>query len=499
MDSMAQVAGVEFGPAGLADALLQVAAPFLGPDGKLPLDRVVEFLDVAIPLAGYPRCTAEAGGLKCNKPDGHQRRCRTSYANLGLLVGQIQEAHDRLRAEEAGPGGPPPPPLPRAAQQQQPGLPEGVNHTTVLANILTALQGLEGRLGALEAARPAQAGDGPAGADGRREEMDRMVAAALAGGPMPAPQAQIGVTNATAAGVAGLNAAAARVAAATSTMPLATAVPVPLAGHALAGQAAGGAAAAALAGETGVVVPYAPVLAEHFSEQERWGAFKREAPVQFVTDPFTGLTSLRIAPSGAGAPTAAGGGRAPKSGDALARALPTFPAYCLADQQVELALQASGCTVAGYGVFRQAMLRLAKRADLAAPADWQEFLLLDRNLRLIQHLERLPWDTAGGQIDANEVTMFLSAVAARAATRRPPLRAAQPAGAVKPARTPFRAAGSGPGGPTAGEQPNRAKDCVQFWHGGPTGCKHGADCKFSASHMCRKCGSTAHGTGQHTP
>lgn len=381
LEGMAAEFEVEFGPAGLADALYELARPLLGPDGKLPPARVSEFFDAAIPLAGYPRCTAAAAEGKCNKPAGHQHRCRTAYANAGLLVGQIQDAHDRIRAGQAG-GAPPPPPPPA---------PGGAPQAAVLADILRALQALEGRMGALEAGSGTQmAGhdrpDSGAHDNTRRaagEEMARMLGTGLAAGLSLLPPCQTGGPH---SGPATMHARA----------------------------AAGAASTLVLGGRHAVAVPYHPILPEHFAEQERWGAFRREAPVHLVADPFTGLTSLRIAPPAAGnaGATAGGTGRAPKSRGALARALPSFPAYCLADQQVEAALRAAGCTVEGYGMFRQAMLRLAKRADLTAPAEWQEFLTLDRNLRFIQHNERLAWHTAGGQIDANEVTIFLSAVAA---------------------------------------------------------------------------------------
>ena len=291
-----------------------------------------------------------------------------------------------------------------------------------------------------------------------------------------------GVTNATAGEVAGLNAVAEQLLAAANAMPLATTVPIPLTGqHTVAAAAPPGGY------EQAVVVPLSPALPEHFSEVDRYSSLRRETTVHLVTDPLTGAT--RLVTGGAQSSQSTGsGGKALKAPDALAKCLAGFPAYCLADQLVETALTAGAYTVAGYSTFRQAMLRLAKRVNCTSADDWRDFLVLDRTLRLIQHQERLPWTHEGGHMDNNEVTIFVSMVAARAATGR---MRPQPRQA-----TTFRQASTTAS--NSSEQPDRSRDCFQFWHNGPQGCKHGKACKFEASHKCKVCGSSAHGTAQHS-
>ncbi len=473
------------------------------PDGTIPAHAWPELTQQAVLLAEYPQCTAPAGEGRCTKPDGHSHRCKKVFNTTADLLTSIvrhKAVHvasaaaaaaaaaaaeadgEEIEAHPGAPGGAEPQAQPQGPAQ---GLPEGVT----LANLLAAMHGMEARMEArlavVEAGRMQAA---PAPADPRNAALDQMLGAAAAPQQHMLPAVAGQVTNATASGVAGLNLAATQLAAAAAVMPVATLVPVPLAGH------PGSPAAATTTGEE-LAVPFTPVLPEHFSEHDRYSNNRREATMQLVTDPITGLTSMRMTqPASAGVVSSSGSGRALKSGQALAQCLSSFPAYCLADQMVETALRDAGCAVANYNTFRQAMLRLAKRAELADAEDWQAFLLLDRTLRLIQHQHRLPWDHAAGQIDSHEVTAFVSIVAARSVSRRPPPRAPR-TGQPQQAQ-PFR-----PGAPrntsAHADQPDRQRDCFQFWHGGPTGCRHGTSCKFAASHKCRTCGSSTHGTAQH--
>lgn len=207
-----------------------------------------------------------------------------------------------------------------------------------------------------------------------------------------------------------------------------------------------------------------------------------------------------------GGSNSAGGGRGAKPPEQLVKCLPNFPAYVMADQQLEAALTAAGCTTANYSIFRQSMLRLARRADLSAADDWRDFMVLVQRLHIIQHQQRLPWDHQGGDTCSREVTVFVSRIEARAMSRElsrqgrstaPPPRPQGPHNAKLPGSRPRTADSPASSFRTLSEQPDRRTDYMQFWHGGPEACQHKGDCKFP--HRCKKCGSTNHGTGQHSP
>lgn len=488
-----------------------------GEDGAVPSHE--EFTERAVALAGFPRCVAAQSDALCVKPAGHPGRCVKRFTSLearGRRLAAEKLAYDTAAAAQAaaaaasategaegeeeedeqgdGQQGEQQNEQRGRGQQGQQGLPAGVPLHAQLGLLLAEMQRVNGRLDTLEAGTAAGRGQQPAGGPAQQAAEQAAAAEAMlrelggaAGQQHPLVPNPGGITNATAGAVPGLNDLASRLLHASGTMPLGTAVPVPLAGFGARGAAA--APGAAAAGEAGVLVPVFPALPEHYCDSSRYSSGGRQQQLQFVTDPLTGQASVVAAASAVGGL----GSKVQKGPEALLKCLPGPVQYIMADGQLHQALSEGGFTLRGYAAFREQMLRLAERVDLAAPggADWLLFLQLDRKLRTIQHRDRVAWDHQGGCIDSMEVTAFVSSIAARAAVRKPALGAPAP-GPRMP--KPFRPV---PGGPaTAGPQPNKSSDCMQFFHAGR--CSYGAACKYAATHRCSQCGSTSHGTAQHS-
>ncbi|KAL4458598.1 hypothetical protein ABPG75_013463 [Micractinium tetrahymenae] len=140
------------------------------------------------------------------------------------------------------------------------GLPEGVTLEARLGLALSELQRLNARIDTLERGRAAETG-AAAGqqAGGPAEAMVRELEAA-GGAHQPFVRDPMGVTNATAGAVPGLNDLANRLLRASGTMPLGTAVPVRIAGLP-GGAAATGQAGVAAAGLVQYIMADAQLLA----------------------------------------------------------------------------------------------------------------------------------------------------------------------------------------------------------------------------------------------
>lgn len=305
--------------------------------------------------------------------------------------------------------------------------------------------------------------------------------------PDPAP-----ITNATAASIPGLDAAATQLTAAHSHLSVPSAVPIPIAGF---GPANGGAAPWA-GGQGGLgggwdwglgvahgseAVPPQPVLLEHVAGTPAYGLPTQETTLQLSLG-LNNETVLRPAglPASKRALTAA----------QLAQAIPNYADYLDNSLKVCRVLGMHGYSMAGMPQFQGAMLQLAQRLNHSDPEEWGAFLELDRTLRSIQHAYRLRWDHEGGYISSPRCQEFQALIAGRHAALavrgpRPP-KQPQP----NPNPKPFRphAGGEQKG---AGPAPTDT-DCKQWWRAGR--CSFGARCKFE--HVCRLCNSREHGTGQ---
>lgn len=310
-----------------------------------------------------------------------------------------------------------------------------------------------------------------------------------------------GITNTTAASVPGLDAAAAQVAAANSTLNLNASFPIPAAGFA----AATSGPANFAAGGSGVVwgygvgesigtesVPAAPVLPEHVAGHPGFGAFVQETQVQLLMGP-NNETIVRQA-------ALPGGGRKLKSAAELAQAIPNYPSYLQAHAKVCQALHLQGCSVAGMAQFQETMLNLAGMICHSDSAEWALFLELDRTLRLKQHAYRRRWDYERGCISQPDCSQFTAQIAGRHAALEAAAAAAprgqgpgKGLGKLPPYRRDSRQQGGGrrPSQAAHIAQP-KGTDCKQWWYNGT--CTFGNKCKYA--HTCALCSSSAHGTAQ---
>ncbi|KAL4424277.1 hypothetical protein ABPG75_001578 [Micractinium tetrahymenae] len=213
------------------------------------------------------------------------------------------------------------------------GLPEGVTLEARLGLALSELQRLNARIDTLERGRAAETG-AAAGqqAGGPAEAMVRELEAA-GGAHQPFVRDPMGVTNATAGAVPGLDDLANRLLRASGTMPLGTAVPIRIAGLP-GGAAATGQAGVAAARESAVLVPLFPALPENYCDAARYSSGRREQQLQFVTDPLTGQASVIAAHSS----VAGFGSKGQKGPEALLKCLPGPVQYIMADAQLLAAL-----------------------------------------------------------------------------------------------------------------------------------------------------------------
>lgn len=306
------------------------------------------------------------------------------------------------------------------------------------------------------------------------------------------------VTNATAATIPGLNAAASQLMAAHSLINVPSALPIPISGF---GPSTGGPGAPAPGGQAlggfGVgwgaggpagseAVPPQPVLPEHVAGLPAYGLPTQETALTLSVG-LNNETTLRPA----SLPTGVKRHLAPAQ---LVLAMPSYASYLSAGLKVCQTLAMHQYSLVGMQQFQGVMLHIAQRINHPDPVEWGMFLELDRTLRLIQHAYRLRWDHEGGYICTAHCNDFMSQIAGRHAALAVQASAQRPLRAPKapPQSKPFRSnPGGEQGGGAAAAQPP-ANECGQWWRTGR--CSFGARCKFE--HVCRQCGSTEHGTGQ---
>lgn len=303
--------------------------------------------------------------------------------------------------------------------------------------------------------------------------------------PDPAP-----VTNATAASIPGLDAAATQLTAAHSYLSVPSAVPIPIAGFGTtasgAGPRAGGQGGLSWDWDLGVArgseaVPPQPVLLEHVAGTPAYGLPTQETTLHLSL----GLNNETVFKP-AGLPAS----KRSLTGAQLAQAIPNYAEYLQDSLKVCRVLSMHNYSLAGMPQFQGAMLQLGQRVNHSDTQEWGMFLELDRTLRSIQHAFRLRWDHEGGYISYPECQQFLALIAGRHAALavRGPRPTKQPQPAPDPRSFRPHAGGEQKG---VGPAPTDA-DCKQWWRAGR--CSFGARCKFE--HVCRLCLSKEHGTGQ---
>lgn len=467
------------------------------------------------PLPAGLQCSKHA---LCVKPEGHAHKCkkRVQLPERLKILEENRAAHSILYAagdegssdEEIGPEEQRGISVPQEKLIQD--MQSQINSmSSKFEQLLGQLQGLQlaGEGWAQPAAAPghlaapttrqAAAGQGGTGQDYQKVALLSMFGRAE---EAFAPAGAGHTTNASASKVPSLDTAVEQVSAALGTMSTASTAPIPTSGTPVGAAgpfafgAGGLAGAGAHAGPAGVSVPLHAVLPEHVADIGVAGAFQQETTLQLSL----GMQGTPIFTASQGM---AAQHRKPRPAAELVRALPNFALYSAAAQRVREVLQRHGFSIEGYPTYQQRMLELALKFSHSDMYEWGQFLVLDQELRLLQHTLRLAWDFEQGRLDSQRHSMFLSMVAGRAAARSWQAESRQR----------FREGGGDPHegelppfqpeeAPAAGQEAGgsrpalRSSDCRQFWFKGT--CAYGANCKFGTTHSCRLCGSAEHGTAK---
>jgi hypothetical protein len=163
--------------------------------------------------------------------------------------------------------------------------------------------------------------------------------------------------------------------------------------------------------------------------------------------------------------------------DELLQQIPTAVRYMRVHESMQAIMILNDHLVPGqyksYQAFLVVMAGLMRQFDESD--GWLFFLLLDRDLRVLQWEQNLDWSTAEGLLDPALHTSYL----------------------VKSLVAQMARGGSGASGSLKSSAPGKSfsgpGECRSFAKSGV--CSKGAGCKYT--HACGLCGSSAHGSGQH--